>query len=309
MKSLMEELRAGPVSYGCMRIGGARAESPGEAEGENAYAALDAARECGARLFDHADIYRKGRSEALFGEWLRSRGVARADVVVQTKCGIRPGEGGLPDRYDFSRGHILHAVEGSLRRLGVEHLDVLLLHRPDPLGVPEEVAAAVADLRRRGWIKAFGVSNFSAAQIRLYQRALDEPIRVNQVELSLRHAGLIEAGVQVNRAAAPADAGVEGLLDFCGEQAIDVQAWAPLARGRAGRDPLEATLGEIAARHSVAPEAVSIAWLLRHPGRIRPVVGSSRPERIRAAFAGSRLQLSREDWYRLFNAARSGELP
>ncbi len=306
----MDELGAGPLLYGCMRIGGAWShEPPTEAGRAAAFAALDAARECGARLFDHADIYCRGRSESLFGEWMRSRKVARQDLILQSKCGIRPGEGELPDRYDFSREHILGAVEGILRRLGVDFLDVLMLHRPDPLGHPEEVAEAIGELRQRGWIKAFGVSNFSAAQVRLYQRALDGPIRVNQVELSLRHAGLIEAGVQVNRKAPSRDAGSDDLLDFCREQDIDIQAWSPLAKGRAGGERVEKALRDIAARHGVEVETIQIAWLHRHPAKIRPVIGSTRPERIRAAFAVPRVELSREDWYRLFNAARDGDLP
>lgn len=310
MNSLMNELGAGPVIYGCMRIGGAWSPEPPSAEERvAAFRALDTAHECGARLFDHADIYTCGRSETLFGEWLRSRGIPRDRVLIQSKCGIRPGEDGVPDRYDFSREHILRSVEGILARLGVDDLDVLLLHRPDPLGEPEEVAAAVAELRRRGWIKAFGVSNFSAAQIRLYRKTIDEPIRVNQVELSLCHAGLIEAGVQINRAASPTDAGAADLLDFCRENGIDIQAWSPLAKGRTGPDALATALTEVAERHAVNPETIQLAWLLRHPARIRPVIGSTRPDRIRAAFAAASVVLSREDWYLLFNAARDGDLP
>lgn len=310
LKSLMDELGTGPVLYGCMRLGCAsRGEGSGDDDRQGAYAALDAAYECGARLFDHADIYSGGRSETIFGEWLASRKIARRDIIIQSKCGIRPGEGESPDRYDLSREHLLNAVEGSLRRLGVSCLDVLLLHRPDPLGAPEEVAGAVQELRRRGSIQAFGVSNFSAPQIRLYQRSLDEPIRVNQVELSLCHPGLIEAGVQVNRAAATAQAGVSGLLDWCSEQGVDVQAWSPLFAGRSGDDELSGTLRDIAQRLGVEPGTIAIAWLLRHPARVRPIVGSLRPANIRAAFAASQVELSREDWYRLFNAARGSELP
>jgi len=307
----MDELGAGKVLYGCMRIGGAWSpEPPSERERETAFRALDAAREAGARLFDHADIYGCGRSETLFGEWMRSRGVARDEVLLQSKCGIRPGEGELPDRYDFSRDHILKSVEEILGRLGVEFLDILMLHRPDPLGDPQEVAAAVGELKRRGWIGAFGVSNFSAAQIRLYQKTLSEPIRVNQLEISLRHVALIESGVQINRVAAPAPAGVEGLLEFCREQGIDVQAWSPLAKGRSADDSLDAVLKDLAARHAVSSEAIQIAWLLRHPANIRPVVGTTRPERIRGLFEAGGLSMSREEWYRLFNAARpNGGLP
>lgn len=310
MNSLMNELGVGPVIYGCMRIGGAWSpEPPSSEERDVAFRALDTAYECGARLFDHADIYTCGRSETLFGEWLRSRAIPRDRVVIQSKCGIRPGDGHAPDRYDFSREHIGRSVEGILGRLGVENVDVLLLHRPDPLGEPEEVAAAVAEVKRRGWIKAFGVSNFSASQLRLYRKTLDEPIRVNQVELSLRHAGLIEAGVQVNRAASATRAGVDDLLDFCRESGIDIQAWSPLAKGQAGGHALAKTLEEVAARHGVAPETILIVWLLRHPAKIRPVIGSTRPDRIRAAFAAAGIALSREDWYLLFNAARDGDLP
>jgi len=319
MRSLMDELGVGPLLYGCMRIGGRwDAEPPSREEREHAFAALDAARDSGLRAFDHADIYCVGKSERLFGEYLKSRSVGREQVVIQSKCGIRPGDGREPDRYDFSREHLLAAVAGSLERLGVDYLDVLLLHRPDPLGDPEEVAAAVAELRRRGWIRAFGVSNFSAAQIRLYRRWLDEPIRVDQVELSLLHAGLIEAGVQVNRQA-PNDGG-DGLLDFCREQTIDVQAWSPLAKGRlsshgpGARDPrvgrTAAAVRDLAAQHGVATEAIVLAWLLRHPARIRPVVGTTQPDRIREIVAETgRVRISREDWYRLFNAAREGDLP
>lgn len=310
MNSLMDELGAGSILFGCMQIGGAWSPEPPSAEElARALAALDTAFECGARLFDHADIYTCGRSEALFGEWLRSRGVPRDRVVIQSKCGIRPGEVGAPDRYDFSRDHILRSVEASLARLGVDHLDVLLLHRPDPLGEPAEVAEAVAELKRRGSIRAFGVSNFSASQIRLYQKALDEPIRVNQVELSLVHARLIEASVQINRPAPAFGAGVDDLLDFCRATGIDIQAFSPLAGGQPGSAALVTAVAEVASRHGVSPETVRVAWLLRHPARIRPVIGSTRPERIRAAFAAARVQLSREDWYQLLNAARGAELP
>ncbi|MBP6704655.1 MAG: aldo/keto reductase [Vicinamibacteria bacterium] len=310
MHSLMDELSVGPIIYGCMRIGGAWSpEPPSQDERASAFRALDTALECGARLFDHADIYTCGRSETLFGEWLRSRAIPRDRVLIQSKCGIRPGEGDAPDRYDFSREHILGSVEGILARLGVDDLDVLMLHRPDPLGEPEEVADAVAELKRRGWIRAFGVSNFSAAQIRLYAKFLDEPIRVNQVELSLRHPALIESAVQINRAAQGAGAGVDDLLDFCRESDVDIQAWSPLAKGQTGPEVLATTLAEVASRHGVAPETGQIAWILRHPAKIRPVIGSTRPERIREAFAAANVTLSREDWYRLLNAARGRDLP
>ena len=310
MPSLMDELGAGPLLYGCMRIGGEwNREPPTDADRAVAFTALDAARECGIRMFDHADIYALGRSETLFGEWRRSRGVARRELIVQTKVGIRPGEDGAPDRYDFSSRYLLDAVEGCLSRLGIEDIDILLLHRPDPLGEPEEVARAVDEMKRRGWIRAFGVSNFSAAQVRLYQRAMDEPIRVNQLELSLRHAGLVESGVQVNRAQHSLDAGAFDLLDSCREMGIDVQAWSPLSQGRPGGDVLDETLREMSVRASVAPEAIELAWLLRHPARVRPIIGTTRPERIRALSQATAVSLSREDWYSLFNAARQGELP
>ena len=297
-----------PLAYGCMTLGGL---DPADAE-----RALDAAVDGGVTVFDHADIYAHGRSEELFGAWLAERPGLREHVVLQTKCGIRRRDEppGAPPRYDASYEHVVASVEGSLRRLGVEAVDVLLLHRPDPLMDPDEVARAFSALQEAGKVRAFGVSNHSAAQVDLLSRALAAPLVANQVQLSLLHRHAIDTGVEVNRTGDPAQAA--GLVDACWQRGLRVQAWAPVAGGALGRDDLDPSLyplrdlvAEMAGRLDTTPSGVLLAWLLRHPARIQPVVGTTTPGRIAAACAAAEIRLSREDWYRLFVTARGGELP
>ena len=297
-----------PLAYGCMTLGGL---DPADAE-----RALDAAVDGGVTVFDHADIYAHGRSEELFGAWLAERPGLREHVVLQTKCGIRRRDEppGAPPRYDASYEHVVASVEGSLRRLGVEAVDVLLLHRPDPLMDPDEVARAFSALQAAGKVRAFGVSNHSVAQVDLLARALAAPLVANQVQLSLLHRHAIDTGVEVNRTGDPAQAA--GLVDACWQRGLRVQAWAPVAGGALGRDDLDPSLyalrdlvAEMVGRLGTTPSGVLLAWLLRHPARIQPVVGTTNPDRIAAACAAAEIRLAREDWYRLFVTARGGELP
>ena len=296
------------LAYGCMTLGGL---DPADAD-----RALDAALDGGITLFDHADIYAHGRSEEVFGRWLAGRPGLRERLVLQTKCGIRRRDEppGAPPRYDASYEHVVASAEGSLRRLGVETLDVLLLHRPDPLADPEEVAHAFSTLRTAGKVRAFGVSNYSAAQVDLLSAALAAPLVVNQVQLSLLHADAIDTGVEVNRTGDPSQAA--GLVDACRQRGLRVQAWAPVAGGALGRDDLDAArhdlrdlVADLAGRHETTPSGVLLAWLLRHPARIQPVIGTTNPDRIAAACAAADVRLSREDWYRLLVTARGGTLP
>ena len=296
------------VVYGCMTVGGL---DQGSAE-----RALDAALDGGVTVFDHADIYAGGRSEEVFGQWLAARPGVRDRLVLQTKCGIRFRDDppGAPPRYDASYEHVVASVDGSLRRLGVEAVDVLLLHRPDPLMDPGEVAHAFSTLRAAGKVRAFGVSNYSAAQVDLLAQALAAPLVANQVQLSLLHRDAIDAGVEVNRTGD--DSQAAGLVDACWQRGLRVQAWSPVAGGALGRDSLEPALhplrdlvGDLAGSYGTTPSGVLLAWLLRHPARIQPVVGTTTPDRIAAACAAAGVRLSREDWYRLFVTARGGELP
>jgi len=316
-------LEVSRIAYGCMQIGGSRDRNRSIAPQtqRDALAAIRAALECGITLFDHADIYCAGRSEEVFSLIWRESPHLRERVSVQTKCGIRfagdPDES-APARYDFSYDHIIRSVEGSLKRLQTDYLDVLLLHRPDALVEPEEVARAFDDLYHSGKVRFFGVSNHTAAQIALLQSHLDQPLVANQLELNILHTHLIDEGIVFNQNDPAKTVRGAGTLDYCRLRNITIQAWAPLAGGAiagAGDAPslaaknVSARVADLAREKNVSREAIAIAWLLRHPARIQPIIGTTKPERIRAACEADAIELTREEWYRLFVAGRGGSLP
>lgn len=311
------------IAYGCMKIGGGW-EQPSltEAETKAAIEVVLTAYEQGITLFDHADIYAHGKSERAFAEALKARPSMRDHIVIQSKCGIRFAGEPTPDapqRYDFSYDHIVESVEGSLTRLHTDYLDILLLHRPDPLVEPEEVARAFDHLQTSGKVRYFGVSNHAPAQVALLQAAIDQPIVINQVQLSLLHPYLIDAGVMVNRAdVEPAHAMAAGILDTSRQQRILIQAWGPVAGGRLFSPPADAPehvrqtaalIATLAAEKDTTPEAIAVAWLLRHPAGIQPIIGTTKPERVKAACQADTVTLSRGEWYRLYLVARGGSLP
>ncbi len=312
------QLHATRIALGCMPFGGEWNTQPVTAEAKaRAKNALRAAIDAGIRCFDHADIYCMGKSESAFGEVFRELGTRRQDVILQSKVGIRFGgepEPTAPHRFDFSYEHIIRAAEGSLRRLGTDYLDIYLLHRPDALVEPEEVARAFDDLQQQGKVLHFGVSNHAPAQIDLLRRYLRQPLVVNQLEFNLVHTALIDAAIVANQRVP--SLGADGILDYCRLNNITVQAWAPLAQGRAlggNGDPKAAELARVvttlARAKEVPPEAIAIAWLLRHPAGIQPVLGSADPVRIAAACAAENVTLSREEWYMLYVAGRGEKLP
>jgi len=281
--------------YGCMRIAGDGSREA-RARGKRA---VQTAVDAGYTVFDHADIYGNGACEALFGELLRESPGLRERLTVVSKCGVRfagDPDGSAPQRYDFSRQHIHRSVDGSLSRLGIEQLDVLLLHRPDYLFDVHELAAVLSGLKTAGKVKHFGVSNFSPSQVRLLTAVCDVPIEANQVEINLHRI----------------DALTDGTLDQCQELGITPQAWAPLAGAvpQAGRSHfpdvdaarVRAELSAQAARYDVDDWLVALAWLLRHPAGIAPVIGTTTPERIQASVAALDIEYTREDWYRLLEA-------
>ncbi|WP_199180046.1 aldo/keto reductase [Verrucosispora sp. ts21] len=313
------DIRTHRLIYGCMGLGGGWDRQPyGPAEIDAAAAAIDAALTAGITAFDHADIYRHGKSEAVFGEVLARTPGLRERILLQTKCGIHLPDGDRPGYYDLRGTHIRHSVEQSLTRLRTDVIDVLLLHRPDPLADPEDVAETLTALHREGLVRYFGVSNMAAAQIAYLQAHLDLPLIVNQLQMSLADRDWLEAGVLVNtRPAAtlgfPLGTVEHGLLDRVG-----VQAWGPLARGRftgAAQTPAEhATTAHVAAlaeQHGTTPETILLWWLQRHPVRIVPVIGTSRPERIHACADAVRREpaLTHEQWYELWLTARGEALP
>ncbi|MDQ4076692.1 MAG: aldo/keto reductase, partial [Chloroflexota bacterium] len=228
------ELDVSRIGYGCMGLGSWDQTPITDAEKSKAAEVVTTAFEQGINLFDHADIYALGKAEAVFGEVLQQMPELRDNIVIQSKCGIRFRDDprpGAPARYDFSYDHIIRSVEGSLQRLQTDYLDILLLHRPDPLVEPEEVARAFDELQRSGKVRYFGVSNHTAGQIALLQNSIDQPLVINQIELNLLHAHPINEGVIANQEGGEYTAAA-GTLDYCRLHDIMLQAWSPVARGR-----------------------------------------------------------------------------
>ncbi len=301
------------IAQGCMTLSEDRRQ---------AMATIRAALEGGITFFDHADVYGGGRREETFSAVWEEAPRLRERIYIQSKCGIRRAgdtRSDVPLRYDFSYEHIIEAVNGSLRRLKTDHLDSLLLHRPDVLVEPEEVARAFDQLHQEGKVRFFGVSNHTAAQITLLKRWVDQPLVANQLEVSLLHTQLFDEGVAMNRDDYPAPTRNEGTLEYCRLNDITIQAWSPLARGlpagRASAEPrpqverAAALVGQMAAAKGVAPEAIVIAWLLRHPAHIQPIIGTTDPARIAAVCQADGIELTREEWYGLYTAGRGHALP
>ena len=300
-------LSSSRLAYGCWRI--ART-GDSMVDYHTSRAAVLAALEAGYTLFDHANIYCAGRAEEVFGKLLKELKGERDRMIITSKSGIRlPDDpvAGAPYRYDFSREYIVAQAEASLRRLGVEYLDFYQLHRPDYLMDVEEVVAAFDQLRREGKVGEFGVSNFAPSQVALLQSAWLRPLIVNQIELSLT-------------ALAPLS---DGTLDQCQQLEITPLAWSPLGGGLLADGALDIlphqqkyrvadtlkALDEIARSRGSTRVAVAIAWLLKHPAKIIPIIGSTNPGRIREAAAAEQVELSREEWYRLLTVARGEPLP
>ncbi|WP_328296671.1 aldo/keto reductase [Streptomyces sp. NBC_00435] len=305
--------------YGCMALGGSWEPGPYGAEDiDAAESAIEAALDSGITMFDHADIYRHGKAEAVFGEVLARTPGLRERITLQTKCGIRLADGDRPGIYDLRGATITRHVEESLTRLRTDVVDILLLHRPDPLADPRETAEALTSLRRQGLVREFGVSNMSAAQIARLQRHLDFPLVANQLEMSLDRRDWLEDGVLVNTPAAAAVGFPAGTVEYCTANGVRLQAYGSLAQGRfTGR---ESSVGEretaellrtLAKAKDTTPETILLWWLQRHPARIAPVIGTGRPERIRACrdAALRTPDLGHEEWYSLWLTARGGPLP
>lgn len=304
------KLSSSRLAYGCWRLAPA---GNIQTSLETARTAVLAAVDAGFTLFDHADIYCHTRAESAFGEVLRENPKLRKKLLVATKCGIRLADEppGAPQRYDFSAEHIIRSCENSLRRLHVEEIDLFQLHRPDWLMDAEEVAIAFTSLHKSGKVQEFGVSNFAPSQVAMLQRALqqrlEQPLVANQVEISLANLSAF----------------TDGTLDQCQALSLTPLAWSPLAGGLlgdGGKDLLPgqqgyrvagivAALDAMAAQRNVTRTALALAWLLKHPAKIIPIVGSVNPERIRAAAAATEIELSREEWYSLLHAARGEPLP
>ncbi len=313
-------LEVSRIAYGCMGMGGSwdRATPLSDQTKREAVQAIRTALDEGINFFDHADIYCWGKSEEAFAAIWSEVPNLREKIIVQSKCGIVM-EGARPEstvgQFDFSYEHITRSVEGSLKRLQTDYLDVLLLHRPDPLVEPEEVARAFDDLHASGKVRYFGVSNHTAGQMRLLKKYLNQPLVANQLELSLLHLHLFDEGVVFNQEAMHG----EGTLEYCRQHHITIQAWGPLKSGavitgeddppsQAARD-VARLIGELAQEKGVSKEAIALAWLLRHPAKIQPIIGTTKPERIKASCEADGVELTRDEWYRLFIAGRGDQMP
>lgn len=284
------------VAVGCMRIA---KMNPIEAE-----AFVKTAVEHGANFFDHADIYGAGKSEEVFAQAIS--GIDREDILIQTKCGIVPGK-----YFDFSYEHIIEAVNGSLKRLKVDYIDSLLLHRPDALMEPEEVARAFDELKSSGKVRHFGVSNQNSYQMQLLQKYLDMPICANQLQFSIMHTPMIQSGFNVNMYNDSATVRDGGVLDFCRLNDITIQPWSPVQHGFFGGcfidnedfPELNAVLGEIAEKYNVSKTTVAIAWILRHPAKMQPITGTTNITRLVDCIKAADITLTRPEWYKIYQAA------
>ncbi len=283
------------VAVGCMRIS--------DMSEKEVSAFVDTALSEGANFFDHADIYGGGRSEEVFSKAVTPS--MRESIIIQTKCGIRKG------MFDFSYEHIVGSVDGSLKRLGTDYIDVLLLHRPDALMEPEEVARAFDYLKASGKVRHFGVSNQNPYQMELLSRSLNVPLCANQLQFGIMHAPMIQSGINVNMYN---DSGVNrdgGVLDYCRLNDITIQPWSPMQYGffegcfidNEKFPELNETMGKIAEKYDISKTALAIAWILRHPARMQPVTGTTNLMRLKECLRASEVVLSREDWYEIYRAA------
>ncbi|GAA5415448.1 oxidoreductase YdhF [Paraliobacillus ryukyuensis] len=291
------DLEVSEISLGCMRMS--------SLSKKDAAYVVENALDLGVDFFDHADIYGAGESEEVFAQAIDMNPSIRKKIFLQSKCGIRKGF------FDFSKDHIISSVEGNLNRLNTDYLDVLLLHRPDALMEPEEVAEAFTKLKAEGKVRYFGVSNQNPYQMELLSKYLEDDLIVNQMQLSLLHTPMIDAGLNVNMGN---ESGIDrdnGILEYCRLNNITVQAWSPFQYGlikgpfidNSDFPEVNAKLTEFAEKKGVTNSAIAIAWILRHPANIQPVVGTMNPERLQHIEKATNVALTREEWYELYRAA------
>lgn len=291
------DLVASEVSIGCMRIGGMEP------------AALDklitTALDLGIDFYDHADIYGGGKCEEVFASSVKRLGLDRSKLIIQSKCGIRKGF------FDFSKEHILASVDGILNRLQTEYLDVLLLHRPDTLVEPEEVAEAFSALKANGKVRHFGVSNQTPNQIELLQASLPMPLIANQLQLSVMHTGMIDQGICANMRHDNSLDRDGGILDYCRLKKITIQPWSPFQYGffegvfvdNPKFPELAKVMTTLAAEYGITTTGLAIAWLQRHPAKMQTILGTTSPDRVKQVADACKISLSRPHWYEIYRAA------
>lgn len=290
-------IQASNIGLGCMRIA--------NMEKSEVNKLLNTALEEGINFFDHADIYGGGKSEEVFSNAIGMNSSIREKIIIQSKCSIRKGF------YDYSKEHIINSVDGILKRLNTEYLDILLLHRPDTLMEPEEVSEAFDELYKLGKVREFGVSNHNPMQIELLNKYLRNKIIINQLQFSLMHTGIVDSGINVNM---KVDSSIDrdgSVLEYCRLKDITIQAWSPFQYGffegvflNNDKFPeLNRKVDEIAEKKGVTNSAIATAWILRHPAKIQTIVGTTNVSRLRDICKASEVELTREEWYELYRAA------
>lgn len=287
---------ASAIALGCMRI---HALDNAQVE-ELIMTALDN----GINFFDHADIYGKGKSEELFGEFMKNHKDLRDKMIIQTKCAIRPGY------YDFSKEHIIESVETGLKRMNLDYIDVLLLHRPDTLMEPEEVGEAFEELYKSGKVKNFGVSNHNMMQIELLKTGVNVPLVINQLQLSIVNAGMISSGINVNMENKESVMHDGFLLEYSRLKNMTIQAWSPFRYGKAGvfldnpdYPELNAEIDRLAEKYGVKNTAIAAAWILSHPAKIQVIAGTTNKERLSDICKATDVDLTRQEWYSIYRSA------
>ena len=288
------------IILGCMRMPALSVQE--------AAAMIRTAAEEGVNFFDHATCYGDGEAEARFGDALPLSGLKREDIFIQSKCGLHFDR----QEFDWSRDDIIASAEESLRRLKADYLDVLLLHRPDLLFDPAEVAEAFDRLAGSGKVRHFGVSNVTPGQLELLRKHVRQPLVFNQLQFSLEQSQLIDGGLYLNNLTTDRSISRDnGILDYCRLNDITIQAWSPLQFGMFGGcfvdhpdfPELNRALGELGEKHGVPKSAVAIAWILRHPAGMQAIAGTMNPGHLRDICAASRVRLTHREWYRLYLAS------
>lgn len=286
------------IVVGCMRLG--------EMDGKSMNAFLHAALEQGANYFDHADIYAGGKSEEIFGQAVKEdSSIKREDLIIQSKCGICKGF------YDLSKKHIIESVDGSLKRLQTDYLDVLLIHRPDALIEPEEVASAFDELEKSGKVCHFGVSNHKPMQIELLKRYIEQPLIINQLQFSLPVSNMVANGMEVNMETEGSIDRDGSVLDYSRLHDMTIQAWSPFQMpnwqgcflGNDAYADLNKKIEVLAETYGTSATAIAAAWIFRHPAGMQLITGTTKPERLKEIIASSDIVLTREEWYQLYLAA------
>lgn len=300
---------AANVALGIMRMGTLPVE--------DCTKALLAAHEAGINFIDSADIYGRdpklgrGSSEIHFGQALKQSGLKRSDFFIQSKGGLYADETGQITRYDSSKKHLIKSVDGILQRMGIDYLDSFLIHRPDPLMEPDQIAAAFDELQQAGKVRHFGVSNFNPQQIELLQQVCSQHLLIDQLQFSIMHTGMIDFGLHTNMTDPASISHDGGLLEYLRCKHMTIQTWSPFQYGTfAGTfidneefHELNVVLKQLAYKYHVSKNAIAVAWILRHPAKMQVLLGTMNPQHILDSAKGSDVTLTAQEWYDVYLAA------